>query len=86
MERELWTVVYTALRKVARRFDQKYVQLQPWRVAAVLLWPVDHTPTLPDTGPGARRVGGSANLSKPADGSVETSAEAVKVPQPAPAK
>ena len=55
-------------------------------VAAVLLWPVDHTPTLPDTGPGARRVGGSANLSKPADGSVETSAEAVKVPQPAPAK
>lgn len=42
MERELWKIVYTALRKVARRFDQKYVQLQPWRIAAVLLWAALH--------------------------------------------
>ena len=42
MERELWKVVYTALKKVARRFDQKYVQLQPWRIAAVLLWAALH--------------------------------------------
>src|SRR5688572_21420072 len=42
MERELWKVVYTALRKVARRFDQKYVQHQPWRIAAVLLWAALH--------------------------------------------
>ncbi len=31
-------------------------------VAAIVMWPVDHTPTLPDTGPGARRVTGAANL------------------------
>ena len=36
MERELWRVVYTKLKRVARRFDQKYVHHQPWRVAAVL--------------------------------------------------
>lgn len=42
MERELWKVVYTALKKVARYFDQKYVQLQPWRIAAVLLWAALH--------------------------------------------
>lgn len=42
MERELWKVVYAALKKVARRFDQKYVQLQPWRIAAVLLWAALH--------------------------------------------
>ncbi|MDY3561273.1 transposase [Gemmata sp. JC673] len=42
MERELWKVVYAALRKVACRFDQKYVQFQPWRLAAVLLWAALH--------------------------------------------
>jgi hypothetical protein len=42
MERELWKVVYAALRKVARRFEQEYVQLQPWRIAAVLLWAALH--------------------------------------------
>jgi len=42
MERELWKVVYTALKKVARRFHQKYVQLHPWRIAAVLLWAALH--------------------------------------------
>lgn len=42
MERELWKVVYTRLKTVARRFDQKYVQLQPWRIVAVLLWAALH--------------------------------------------
>lgn len=42
MERELWKVVYTAIKTVARRFDQKYVQLQPWRIAAVLAWAALH--------------------------------------------
>ena len=42
MERELWKVVYTRLKKVARLFHQKYVQLQPWRIAAVLLWAALH--------------------------------------------
>ena len=42
MERELWKVVYTRLKRVARRFHQKYVQLQPWRIAAVLLWAALH--------------------------------------------
>jgi hypothetical protein len=42
MERELWRIVYYRLKWVARRFDQKYVQLQPWRIAAVLLWAALH--------------------------------------------
>jgi hypothetical protein len=42
MERELWMIVYTKLKTVARRFDQKYVQHQPWRIAAVLLWAALH--------------------------------------------
>src|SRR5262245_53552797 len=42
MERELWRVVYIRLKLVARRFDQKYVQLQPGRIAAVLLWAALH--------------------------------------------
>jgi hypothetical protein len=42
MGRELWKVVYTRLKGVARRFDQKYAHLQPWRVAAVLLWAALH--------------------------------------------
>jgi hypothetical protein len=42
MERELWKVVYTAIKRVARRFHQKYVHLQPWRIAAVLVWAALH--------------------------------------------
>lgn len=42
MERELWKVVYTRLKDVARRFHQKYVPIQPWRIAAVLLWAALH--------------------------------------------
>jgi hypothetical protein len=42
MERELWKVISTRLKDVARRFDQKYVHLQPWRIAAVLLWAALH--------------------------------------------
>ncbi len=42
MERELWKVVYAGLKRVGRRFDQKYVQFQPWRIAAVLLWAAVH--------------------------------------------
>jgi hypothetical protein len=42
MERELWKIVYTELKWVARYFDQKYVRHQPWRIAAVLLWAALH--------------------------------------------
>jgi hypothetical protein len=42
MERELWRVVYHRLKRVARGFDQRYVQLQAWRVAAALLWAALH--------------------------------------------
>jgi len=42
MERELWKIVYTKLKWVARYFDQRYVQLQAWRIAAVLLWAALH--------------------------------------------
>lgn len=42
MERELWKVVYRRLKWVAWRFDQRYVQYQAWRIAAVLLWAAVH--------------------------------------------
>lgn len=42
MERELWKVVYTVLKRVARGFDQRYVQIPAWRIAAVLLWAALH--------------------------------------------
>ena len=42
MERELWKIVYTKLKVVARRFHQRYVQLQAWRIAAVLVWAALH--------------------------------------------
>jgi hypothetical protein len=42
MERELWKAVYLRLKRVARRFAQKYVHHHPWRVAAVLLWAAVH--------------------------------------------
>jgi len=37
MERELWPIVYHALRAAARGVSQKYVQYHPWAIAAVLL-------------------------------------------------
>src|SRR5271165_3393686 len=42
MERELWPPLYHALRTVANDFRQKYVQLQPWVLVAVLLWAALH--------------------------------------------
>lgn len=42
MERELWPLVYRALRDAAREVSQKYVQYQPWAIAAVLLWAAIH--------------------------------------------
>lgn len=42
MERELWPLLYRTLRAVSRRTHQKWVQYQPWEVAAVLLWAALH--------------------------------------------
>jgi hypothetical protein len=42
MERELWPIVYRALRAVARDVSQKYVHHHPWAIAAVLLWAALH--------------------------------------------
>ena len=42
MERELWPPLYHGLMAAARDFRQKYVQHQPWAVAAVLLWAALH--------------------------------------------
>ena len=42
MERELWPLLYRLLGAAAREFRQKYVQYQPWAVAAVLLWAALH--------------------------------------------
>src|SRR5262245_2453746 len=42
MERELWPLIYHALRDVARGTHQKYVQYHPWEIAAVLLWAAIH--------------------------------------------
>jgi hypothetical protein len=42
MERELWPPLYQLLREVGRDFHQKYVQYQPWVLAAVLLWAALH--------------------------------------------
>jgi hypothetical protein len=42
MERELWPLLYQALRAAAAAFRQKYVQHQPWAVAAALLWAALH--------------------------------------------
>src|SRR2546423_5130936 len=42
MERELWPIVYRALRAAAREVTQKYVQYHPWVIAAVLLWAALH--------------------------------------------
>jgi hypothetical protein len=42
MERELWPIVYRALRDAARDVSQKYVHYHPWAIAAVLLWAAIH--------------------------------------------
>ncbi len=42
MERELWPPLYRALREVGKDFHQKYVQYQPWVLAAVFLWAAVH--------------------------------------------
>src|SRR5207249_2686391 len=42
MERELWPSLYRTVRQAAGEFRQKYVQYQPWAVAAVLLWAALH--------------------------------------------
>jgi hypothetical protein len=42
MERELWPLVYRALRDTARAIAQKYVHYHPWAIAAVLLWAAIH--------------------------------------------
>jgi hypothetical protein len=45
VERELWPILYHELQAAARDFRQKYVQHQPWAVAAVLLWAALHDRT-----------------------------------------
>jgi hypothetical protein len=42
MERELWPLLYHAIQKLARDFRQKYVQIQPWILVAVLCWAALH--------------------------------------------
>ena len=42
MERELWPLLYRTLCAVAKDFSQKYVQMQPWILVAVLLWAALH--------------------------------------------
>lgn len=42
MERELWPLLYRAVRETAREVRQKYVQHQPWVLVAVMLWAALH--------------------------------------------
>jgi hypothetical protein len=42
MERELWPLLYRLLTDTAKDFSQKYVQHQPWVLAAVMLWAALH--------------------------------------------
>jgi hypothetical protein len=42
MERELWPLLYRVLKEVAKDFRQKYVQMQPWVLVAVMLWAALH--------------------------------------------
>jgi hypothetical protein len=42
MERELWPVLFSYLRRTAEDVQQKYVQLQPWVIVATLLWAALH--------------------------------------------
>lgn len=38
MERELWSILYHAVRQVGREVHQKGVRYQPWLIAMVVLW------------------------------------------------
>jgi hypothetical protein len=42
MERELWPVLYHAIKTVAEGFKQKYVSYQPWVLVMVTLWAALH--------------------------------------------
>lgn len=42
MERELWPILYTALRAVSASDHQNGVHYQPWVIVAVLLWAAIH--------------------------------------------
>jgi hypothetical protein len=42
MERELWPLLYRAVRSVARDFTQKYVHIPGWVLLATLLWAALH--------------------------------------------
>lgn len=42
MERELWPLLYRALRREGSRFSQRHAQYPPWVVAAVTLWAALH--------------------------------------------
>jgi hypothetical protein len=42
MERELWPLLYRALRDTAKDFHQKYVHIPGWILVAVLLWAALH--------------------------------------------
>lgn len=42
MERELWPVLYQAVRDVGRQIEQKGVRYQPWVIALVVLWAALH--------------------------------------------
>jgi IS5 family transposase len=42
MERELWRLLYRFLLETAAEVRQKYVQLQPWVIAATMLWAALH--------------------------------------------
>lgn len=42
MERELWPILYGRLIEVAKDVRQKYVQIQPWVLIAVMLWAALH--------------------------------------------
>jgi hypothetical protein len=42
VERELWPILYTALRQVSCADHQDGVQYQPWVIVAVLLWAAIH--------------------------------------------
>ncbi len=42
MERELWPLLYSTVRKVARGFSQKYVQIPSWILVVTMLWAALH--------------------------------------------
>jgi len=42
MERELWPLLYHAVKRVAEDFHQKYVSYQPWVLVLIILWAALH--------------------------------------------